>query len=87
MAGVEGRFSARAQECSGVCDITVVQVELPDAGAAEITSVVKGGWFTDEAEVVRMALTEYVSRHDFALVEEFQRQDIAWAMQQKRAKP
>ena len=65
----------------------VVQIELPDTVAAELTSLIKSGWFTDEAEVVRVALMEYLSRHHFALVEEFQREDIAWAMQQRPAKP
>jgi Arc/MetJ-type ribon-helix-helix transcriptional regulator len=62
----------------------VVQVELPEKLVAEIEALVAGGWFADEEEVVRLALTEFISRHRFALLEQFQREDIAWALQQKR---
>ena len=38
-----------------------------------------------ETEVVRVALWEFVRRHRLALLEEFRREDIEWALQQKRA--
>ena len=60
-----------------------VRVELPDKLAAELDALVKAGWFHSEAEVVRLALAEFVRRHRFELVEQFQREDIAWALQQK----
>jgi Arc/MetJ-type ribon-helix-helix transcriptional regulator len=63
----------------------VVQVELPDKMAGELEALVKGGWFTDETEIVRLALIEFIRRHRFTLLEQFQREDIAWALQQKGA--
>lgn len=64
----------------------VLQIELPDKIAAELEALVVGGWFTDEAEIIHLALLEFVRRHRFALLEQFQREDIAWALQQKEAK-
>jgi Arc/MetJ-type ribon-helix-helix transcriptional regulator len=60
-------------------------IELPDKLAQEVDALVKAGWFSHEAEVVRVALWEFVSRHRLALLEQFQREDIKWALQQKRA--
>ena len=60
-----------------------VQVELPDKLAAELDALVQAGWFRSQEELVRMALVEFVRRHRFELLERFQREDIAWALQQK----
>jgi len=62
-----------------------VQVELPDKLADELDLLVKAGWFRSEGEAVRLALVEFVRRHRFELLERFQREDIAWALQQKGA--
>ena len=64
-----------------------LQVKLPDALAAELEALVQKGWFRNEDEVVRMALVEFVRRHRFELLEQFQREDIAWALQQRPATP
>jgi Arc/MetJ-type ribon-helix-helix transcriptional regulator len=64
-----------------------LQIELPDRLAQEVDPLVKTGWFSHEAEVVRLALWEFVRRHRLALLEQFQREDIAWALQQKRPTP
>ncbi len=64
-----------------------LQVELPDALAAELEALVQKGWFRTEDEVVRIALVEFVRRHRFELLEQFQREDIAWALQQRPATP
>jgi Arc/MetJ-type ribon-helix-helix transcriptional regulator len=55
--------------------------------AAELEALVQKGWFRNEDEVVRMALVEFVRRHRFELLEQFQREDIAWALQQRPATP
>jgi Arc/MetJ-type ribon-helix-helix transcriptional regulator len=70
----------------GVARVKVVQVEIPDKVASELDMLIKDGWFTSEAEIVRLALVEFVHRHSFALMEQFQRDDIAWALQHKKAK-
>jgi Arc/MetJ-type ribon-helix-helix transcriptional regulator len=60
-----------------------LQVELPDKLAGELEALVRSGWFRSEDELVRLALVEFVHRHRFELLEQFQREDIAWALQQK----
>ena len=62
-----------------------LQVELPDRLAAELQALVQGGWFQSEGEVVRAALTEFLRRHRLELLEKQQREDIAWALEQKGA--
>ena len=63
-----------------------IRVELPDKIAAELDMLVKEGWFRSEDEIVRLALTELIRRRRFELLERFQREDIAWALQQKKTK-
>jgi Arc/MetJ-type ribon-helix-helix transcriptional regulator len=60
-----------------------LQIDVPDKLATELNMLVKEGWFTDEAEIIRLALLEFIRRHQFDLQEQFQREDIAWALQQK----
>jgi Arc/MetJ-type ribon-helix-helix transcriptional regulator len=62
-----------------------IKVELPEKLAHEINAMVKAGWFTNEAEVMRSALREFVRRNRPELLEQFQREDIAWALKQKGA--
>ncbi len=61
----------------------VLQIELPDQLAKEMKTLVKTGWFTSEAEIARLALAEFIRRHRFELQEQFQLQDIVWALEQK----
>ena len=60
-----------------------IEVKLPDKLAEEIDVIIKAGWFSSEGEIVRMALLEFIRRHRLELLERFQREDIAWALQQK----
>lgn len=57
--------------------------ELPDALAEKLEELVKAGWFTSEDEIGRLALAELVGRDRFELQEQFQREDLAWALEQK----
>lgn len=59
-----------------------IQVEIPEKLAQALESIVKAGWCQSEAEVIRMALLEFVRGHRLELMEGFQRDDIAWALQQ-----
>ena len=61
------------------------QVELPDKLAHELDVMVQTGWFHSEDEVIRFALLEFIRHHRFALLEQFQHEDIEWALQQKGA--
>jgi hypothetical protein len=38
------------------------------------------GWFLSEGELARQALTEFIQRFQPELQKEFQREDIAWAL-------
>jgi Arc/MetJ-type ribon-helix-helix transcriptional regulator len=69
----------RKQEYLGM---KIIQVELPPQTAEEIATLIQDGWFLDEKEIVRLALKEFVEHHRFTLLEQQQRQDIAWAVQQ-----
>jgi Arc/MetJ-type ribon-helix-helix transcriptional regulator len=61
-----------------------IAIELPDQVTDEMDMLVQNGWFVDESEIVRAALWEFVKRNRFALTEQFQREDIAWALQRHR---
>lgn len=60
-----------------------MQVEISDQLAQEIETLVGKGWFADGSELMRMALIEFIRRHRFELMEQFQRDDITWALTQK----
>jgi Arc/MetJ-type ribon-helix-helix transcriptional regulator len=60
-----------------------LRVELPSQLAGELRRLVEDGWFQSEQEAIRLALAEFVRRHQFALSERFQREDIAWALSQR----
>lgn len=60
-----------------------LEIELPDALAAQVERLVADGWFASEDEIGRLALVEFVGRHRFELQEKFQREDITWALAQK----
>jgi Arc/MetJ-type ribon-helix-helix transcriptional regulator len=61
-----------------------IEVQLPGRLTAELEGLIKDGWFADESELVRAALWEFVRRNRFALTVQFQRADIAWALQHYR---
>ncbi|MBE0425844.1 MAG: CopG family transcriptional regulator [Nitrospirae bacterium] len=62
-----------------------VKVNLPEKLAIEVENYVKGGWFSNESEVIRVALQEFIRRHRFELIEKFMKQDIEWALKLKKA--
>ena len=62
-----------------------MQVEIPDQLAQEIETLVGSGWFADGSELMRVALVEFIRRHRFEIVEQFQRDEIAWSLTQKES--
>ena len=62
----------------------VVQVEIPDRLRDEIDALIAEGWFANERELARHALTEFVRKRSFELQERFQRDDIEWALRQRK---
>ena len=62
-----------------------MQFEIPDQLAQEIEALVGKGWFADDSELMRIALVEFIRRHRFELMEQFQRDDVAWSLTQKES--
>jgi Arc/MetJ-type ribon-helix-helix transcriptional regulator len=60
--------------------VKTIQIELPDKVAAELEAYVKAGWFGSEAELIRVAVLEFVRRNRTDLLERFMRDDIEWAI-------
>ncbi len=54
--------------------------EVPEQVAAGLQRLVAGGWVRSESEVARRALIEFVPARHVELQEQFQREDIAWAV-------
>jgi Arc/MetJ-type ribon-helix-helix transcriptional regulator len=65
--------------------LKTLQIELPEKLAQELEALVKEGWFRDEAEAIRYAILEFLNRHRLQLIEQFQMEDIAWALGEKEA--
>ena len=62
-----------------------LEIEVSDPLAEKLKGLVDAGWFASEDEIGRLALAEFLSRHRFELQEQFQRDDISWALRQKGA--
>ena len=62
-----------------------MQIEVSDRLAREIESLVEKGWFANETEVAHLALSSFIQGYRFELMEQFQREDITWALKQKQA--
>ena len=60
-----------------------ISVILPDKLGTEAEAYVKSGWFTDEAELMRVALQEFIQHNRLQLIEKFQKEDIEWALKVK----
>lgn len=63
-----------------------MQVEIPDELAAKIDALVAAGRFASDVELTRFALIDFLRRNRFELTEQFQREDIAWALRQRESK-
>lgn len=60
-----------------------LKLEVTDKLAEEIERLVEAGWFASGEELARLALSEFLSHHRFELQEQFQREDIGWAVRLK----
>ncbi|MBI4826665.1 MAG: hypothetical protein HY807_09660 [Nitrospirae bacterium] len=63
-----------------------INVSLPDKLGIEIENYVKSGWFSDETEVVKTALLEFIRHNKLKLSERFMMEDIEWALKIKKGK-
>ena len=64
-------------------DMKTLQIELPDQLAGEVEKAVQGGWFKSADELVLHALRDFVAGRRFALMEQQQLDDVAWALREK----
>lgn len=62
-----------------------INVDIPEKLAGEIEKYIKGGWFSNEAELMREALREFIRHHQVRLMEQFMEEDIEWALKLKKA--
>lgn len=62
-----------------------INVDIPEKLAVEIEKYIKGGWFSDETEVIREALREFIRHNRLVLMEKFMEEDIEWAIKIKKA--
>ena len=62
-----------------------IQIELPEKLAHELDMLVQEGWFHSAEEAIRFALLEFLRQHRLELLEQFQREDITWALREKDA--
>jgi len=63
-----------------------ISVSLPDKLGVEVENYVKKGWFSDESEVVKTALRDFVRHNRLKLMEQFMKEDIEWALSIKKTK-
>lgn len=64
-----------------------VTIELPDQLWRQLEAMVGAGWFKDEGEALRLAVTEFIRHRPLELAERFQREDIAWALRTRDSAP
>jgi len=62
-----------------------MRIQVSELLADEMEALTRAGWFASEAEIVRLALIEFIRHYRFELLERFQRDDITWALRQKES--
>ncbi len=60
-----------------------IKVVLPEKLCIEVDNYVKNGWFTDEGELLRTALQEFIRHNRIKLTDQFMKEDIEWALKAK----
>lgn len=61
-----------------------ISVAVPDKLGIEVENYVKKGWFSDESEVLKTALRDFVRHNRLKLMEQFMKEDIDWALSIKK---
>lgn len=62
-----------------------LHVELPEKLHEQLQALVGQGWFRSPDEAVTLALLQFLRPRRLELLEQFQRDDIAWALTVKKA--
>jgi Arc/MetJ-type ribon-helix-helix transcriptional regulator len=60
--------------------LKTIHADIPEKLASEIEKYIKGGLFSNEAELMREALREFIRHHQVRLMEQFMEEDIGWAL-------
>jgi Arc/MetJ-type ribon-helix-helix transcriptional regulator len=60
-----------------------IKISLPDKLGIEVENYVKSGWFGDEAELLLVALREFIRHNRLKLMDQFMKEDIEWALKVK----
>jgi Arc/MetJ-type ribon-helix-helix transcriptional regulator len=60
-----------------------LEIEIPDQLGRQIEELVRRGWFTDENDLARQALGDFLRHHRLELQEQQQLDDIEWARRLK----
>ena len=60
-----------------------LEIEIPDQLGRQIEELVRRGWFTDENDLGRRALGDFLRHHRLELQEQQQLDDIEWARRLK----
>lgn len=63
-----------------------VAIDVPEQLATKMEELVRAGWFVSEAELTRQALVNFVQGARFQLQEQFQNEDIEWALRLKQSR-
>jgi Arc/MetJ-type ribon-helix-helix transcriptional regulator len=63
--------------------MTSLQISLPEKIDNELNEMVKKGWFRDKEEIIHFSIMEFARHYHFDLMEQFQEEDIKWALEQK----
>lgn len=56
------------------------KIDVPERLAQQVEDLVTTGCFASLEELTRLALADFVQHHRFELQEQFQRDDIQWAL-------
>jgi Arc/MetJ-type ribon-helix-helix transcriptional regulator len=61
-----------------------LEIEIPDELGRQIEELVRRGWFTDENDLARQALGDFLRHDRLELQEQHQLDDIGWARRLKK---
>lgn len=63
-----------------------LQVDLSDPLFNSVKQYVASGYFKSESDFLQAAIVEFVRKNQIELMEQFQREDIEWGLQNKQEK-
>lgn len=64
-------------------ELKTLHAELPDKLYEQVKTLVEGGWFSNETDVVNEALRRFLESHKPELMEHFLKEDVEWGLHGK----